>query len=279
MVAGVVFAVLCVCAAATVAGETAYQRDGVSFPLKVLDSTDQSRYLTHFNHVESQQPGGRFGTQTMNLHFTDAVLSELAHHPSVLQHAERLTGLPLADLRILSTTIFCKYRTSTNVSAVVGWHQDLTYWELVPQEAWGLWIAIDEATADGGALVYAAGLHAAGQLKHLTNPADNTNVLMAKQSIPPHLIKGAPMLCAELRPGEAVFHTGWTPHMSPPNYAQKRRLAFLVNFVTSGTELLPFSKEYTGNAEWRKPVLADDATFPPAITAVVKQQTAGHCDA
>jgi hypothetical protein len=66
--------------------------------------------------------------------------------------------------------------------------------------------------------------------------------------------------------------------MSPPSYAQKRRLAFLVNFVTSATELLPFSKDYSGNAEWRKPVLADDATFPPAITAVVKQQTAGHCE-
>ena len=146
------------------------RRDGVVYPLSVLSEEEVRRYRAHFDKLEAQQPGGHFGPHTMNLHLNDPVLWELACHPAVLEHAYKLTGT--TQLRMLSTTIFTKYRATTTTGSIVGWHQDLTYWELHPQEAWALWIAIDDMTASSGALEYAVGLHTSGQMQHVTNPED-----------------------------------------------------------------------------------------------------------
>ena len=252
-----------------------FEEDGVTFPLAVLTPEEQQKYAEHFDRIELQQPNERYAVQTMNLHFEDPVLWELARHPALLAHAQRLTGHSLDQLLIMSTTIFCKYKTATNTSAVVGWHQDLTYWELRPQQAWGLWVAIDEVVAESGALVYARGVQGHGQLPHVLSPDDKTNVLMAKQSIPPALLNEVPTATAVLRPGEGVFHGGWAPHMSPPNYARRRRLGFLVNFITEETELLPFSSAYAGEGEveWRRPVRITDTKLPIPMASATKAQS------
>ena len=256
-----------------------YEDDGFMFPLGVLTADEQQKYLKHFDRIEAQQPNGRFDAQTMNLHFEHPIVWELARHPKLLAHVQRLTGFSLDQLLIMSTTIFCKYQTATNVSAVVGWHQDLTYWELRPQQAWGLWLAIDDVIPESGALVYAAGMHTRGQLHHVESPDDDTNILMAKQSISPALLSGAPTATAVLRPGEAVFHGGWAPHMSTPNYSRRRRLGFLVNFITAETEVLPFSAAYAGegNVEWRRPVQIMNTGFPPTVVREV-QATASSAE-
>ena len=247
-----------------------YARDGVIYPLKVLDAAELERFIAHFNKIEKQQTGGHFGAQVVNLHLTDPVLFDLAHHPSIIRLAQNLTGRHADKLRIMSTTVFCKYPTSSNVAAIVGWHQDLTYWELAPREAWTLWLAIDASTVENGALVYDTGMNSAGQMRHVENPEDEANALMAKQSIPPDLLDGAQKVAAELRPGEAAFHDGWTPHMSPRNFGSQRRLGFVVNFITAETELRPFSAKYQGHDEWRKPVLANATHFPPIITTTAR---------
>ena len=244
---------------------TPYERDGVIHPIAMLDAHDQHRFAAHFDKIEALEHGGRFTPQVVNLHLTDPVIWNLTRHPAVIQLAQKMTGRDAAELQILSTTIFCKYPTKTNRSAVVGWHQDLTYWELSPPEAWTLWIAIDEATVDNGALMYATGMHAGGQLQHIEDPTDETNVLMAKQSIPTTLLDGSRKVTAALKPGEAVWHDGWAPHTSPPNFSTKRRLGFVVNFIRGSTQLRPFSAKYEGYAEWRKPVLANCTHFPPAV--------------
>jgi hypothetical protein len=56
MMTCVVIAALFVTAASTTS-EADYQRDGVTFPLKVFEVAEHARYLAHFNHIETEQPG------------------------------------------------------------------------------------------------------------------------------------------------------------------------------------------------------------------------------
>lgn len=115
-------------------------------------------------------------------------------------------------------------------------HQDCTYANLVPADgALTAWLALTDAPAEAGCLVFARGSHTHGQLEHVTDARDGAqvrdNLLAFNQTVPGYTAAdGSP---APLRAGEASLHSFRTVHWSPPNRTPHRRVGLAIRYVAA----------------------------------------------
>lgn len=101
------------------------------------------------------------------------------------------------------------------------WHQDDAYFAVTPLDMiCGVWIALDEATADNGCMHVLPGGHLEGPLKHFHDrdceimPDRLEKAEAEKRAVP-----------IPLPPGGALFFSGLLPHFTPPNTSPDRRRA------------------------------------------------------
>jgi ectoine hydroxylase-related dioxygenase (phytanoyl-CoA dioxygenase family) len=119
------------------------------------------------------------------------------------------------------------------------WHQDYAYWPLGQPNAVTIWIALDDVTADNGAVRMAAGSQLLGErlpavfgtgasyfaerrpavVRPITDPVD----------------AGLDVEVLELAPGEATMHHALTWHASGANTTDRPRRAAVVRYVADGT--------------------------------------------
>lgn len=105
------------------------------------------------------------------------------------------------------------------------WHHDLTYWPILGDQVCTLWLALDPATAESGAVEYVKGSHRWGQR-------------FAPVAFRPEIEYGEPLppvpdidaqrgeleiVQYELEPGDCTLHHGLTVHGAPGNASQDRR--------------------------------------------------------
>lgn len=168
-------------------------------------------------------------TQLGPLHYRDKVHTvlmsayQLCTHPTVLDTVEQFIG---ADILLYNSTYIIK---EPGAAQHVAWHQDLTYWGLVDDDAQvSMWLALAPATLDSGCMEMLPGSHLAGRVEHRPTD-DETNVLLMGQQIDE--VDTSTAVPATLDPGEASFHHGWTIHASRPNVSNDRRIGLNVQFV------------------------------------------------
>jgi hypothetical protein len=119
------------------------------------------------------------------------------------------------------------------------WHQDYAYWPLGQPNAVTIWIALDEVTADNGAVRMAPGSQLLGErlptvfgtgasyfaerrptgVRPITDPAG----------------AGLEVEVLELATGEATMHHALTWHASGANTTDRPRRAAVVRYVADGT--------------------------------------------
>jgi hypothetical protein len=119
------------------------------------------------------------------------------------------------------------------------WHQDYAYWPLGQPNAVTIWVALDDVTADNGAVRMATGSHLLGErlptvfgtgasyfaerrpsvVRPITDPAD----------------AGLDVEVLELAAGEATMHHALTWHASGANTTDRPRRAAVVRYVADGT--------------------------------------------
>lgn len=240
--------------------------DGFEFPIRVFTDDEALQIKGILDKVEIEEYQGRFHSQTMNLHLTHREIWKWIQHPNLLSMASEVSGLPKEDLLIMASTIFVKYPAAPgeNASGTVGWHQDLTYWNLEPQEAFTTWVAVDPVTEERGCMEILPKAHEK-VLKHELQENTVDNILMNKQAIPESLMAIKDRVCVELAPGHMSVHGGWTPHTSKPNKSSKRRLGIVVNWIPKHVQLRPSLYNLTEYPEWRLPVSPTDEGFPPKV--------------
>lgn len=84
----------------------------------------------------------------------------LAGHPAILDAVEDLIG---PNILVYTSTWFIKEPEST---AIAAWHQDATYFGLLPYVHVTAWLALTDATAENGCMEFLPGSHGGGQLPH-----------------------------------------------------------------------------------------------------------------
>lgn len=108
------------------------------------------------------------------------------------------------------------------------WHQDLAYFNLQKNTTVvGVWIALDEATAENGCMHIIPGSHIEGPMIHFKRrdwQICDTDVPVARDTVVP------------LQPGGCLFWHGLTHHGSPANQTEKRRRALQLHYKPASSE-------------------------------------------
>ena len=110
------------------------------------------------------------------------------------------------------------------------WHQDNAYFSYAPLDAiLGVWIALDDATAENGCMHTIPGGHTAGAFRHHhgTDCEIDRGLLEIERAVP-----------VPVPAGGAMFFYGLLPHQTPPNFSPGRRRALQFHFRGAQTQKL-----------------------------------------
>jgi hypothetical protein len=201
-----------------------YRKDGILFPIPVLDEAEVSRLAAAIEETErslGQRPQGQLAGQC-HLHFAWA--RRLATNSKILDIVEDIIG---PDILAHSTTIFKKY---PGEGTYVSWHQDGYYMNLDIPDLVSVWIAITDSDRDNGCLRVERGSHRKGILAHQMTATSERNLLTSGIQLDSAVEESATMDVV-LRAGDASLHHVNLVHGSDANYSAKARAGFAMRFV------------------------------------------------
>jgi len=200
-----------------------YERNGYHFPIPVLDAAEVARYRAELEAFERGQGGPLRGPKMFKSHLLFRWVDELMRHPRVLDAVEDVLG---PNLLAWNTHFFIK---EPGDERYVGWHQDLTYWNLEPDEALTAWIALSPSTPESGAMRMVPGSHTREVVPHVDTWKPGA-MLTRGQEIAVEVDEDQAIDVA-LRPGEMSLHHHKIFHASPPNRADDRRIGLAIRYI------------------------------------------------
>ncbi|HYC90766.1 MAG TPA: phytanoyl-CoA dioxygenase family protein [Thermoanaerobaculia bacterium] len=208
----------------TSAQKTAYERDGVLFPLAALRDAETARYRARVEEALALDPENH---KLPHLKFDWAL--ELATHPAVVAAAESVLG----KTAIWGAMVL---RKEPHSRSFVSWHQDGAYREFGPGDCVTAWIALADSVPRNGCMQVVRGSHHT-RLPHHDQPEPDNMIRLGK-----HVecsIDGAAVTDVVLRAGEMSLHHNDIIHGSQPNTSDQPRIGFIVRFMKLG---LPWSE-------------------------------------
>lgn len=173
--------------------------------------------------VESVTPEDRLDYVRKFMWFVkyDERLMAMAYKPVLLQVVRRVLG---AEPEMFQEMALMK---PPGIGREKPWHQDHAYFDL-PQgtKVVGVWIAMDDADLENGAMVFLAGGHHDGPRPHF----QRRDWQICDAQVP----KGGKVVAPLPRGGALVFD-GLVPHGTPNNLSGRRRRALQFHYVAKGT--------------------------------------------
>jgi ectoine hydroxylase-related dioxygenase (phytanoyl-CoA dioxygenase family) len=143
--------------------------------------------------------------------------------PRILDYVQDLLG---QDLICWGSHFFCKMPGDERR---VSWHQDASYWPLTPSKTVTVWLAIDDADVENGAMTVIPGSHVHGQIDFDDSDTTEHNVL--NQTVNDAREHGDEPVALTMRAGQISLHTDLLLHGSEPNLSERRRCGLTMRFV------------------------------------------------
>lgn len=203
-----------------------FSSEGYLTNIEIMSPEAMTPYREEFDRLEAA--AGKQASQVglTNLHKQNPRIWELVSHPRVLAAVSEILG---PNLLLLGSHFFCKYPDIAE--SYVSWHQDVTYWGLIPPKAVTLWLSIDGADITNGCMRFIPRSHHRGLLPH-GNAKAKGNLLSVNQEIPSNLIDDSQAYNIELPPGSASLHHGMLIHGSNSNRSSRRRCGLTMRFTS-----------------------------------------------
>ena len=131
-----------------------YQREGVIFPLRILDVEKAGILADHCSVLQSRMGHWVVSPQISKPHLVSRAIADVIRTETLLDAVESIIR---PDILCGTVTVFAKPPKS---GGYVGWHQDRTYWGLSPEEQ-GVtaWLALTDAHCDNGCMSVLRGSH------------------------------------------------------------------------------------------------------------------------
>ena len=129
-----------------------YRRDGYHFPIEVLSSAETRALRGKLEAYERSSGGPIAGDMRHKPHLYLTFLSDLIHHPRILDAVEDVLG---PNLLVWSTSFFIK---EPDNAGFVSWHQDATYWGLSSPDVMTVWVAFTPANLLNGCMMFMPGI-------------------------------------------------------------------------------------------------------------------------
>lgn len=124
------------------------------------------------------------------------------------------------------------------VGRATPWHEDSSYWKNRLDRYDGLvsvWLALDDSNRENGCLQVIPGSHLDRGFARYVAVERETNTF-------PTQLEGVEArngVCLELRRGECSLHDGRIVHGAAANTSRRRRLGFVMRYVTAGARINP----------------------------------------
>lgn len=201
-----------------------YHRDGVLFPIPVLDRAEVAQFRAALEEMEryfGRRPAPAEVGQS-HLHFAWA--ARLATHPRILDAVEDLIG---PDIIVHASTIFHKYPFE---GAYVSWHQDSYFLQLDRADFVSAWVALSDSNQENGCLRVVRGSHRSGRLHHTDSAASENNMLVSGLNIAV-AVQEEEATDVVLRAGEMSLHHLHIVHGSNANHSPHGRIGFAIRYV------------------------------------------------
>lgn len=225
--------------------KAAYDRDGVIVLDGALSTDEVERLRTETEAIAKGERGSLLGVdpeadgdpmqRLLAIHFPHKISDVMAatlKHPTIVRALIELIG---PDVKAMQSMLFFKSAGKPGQA----WHQDEFYIPTRDRSLAGVWIALDDATEENGALWFHPGSHQHGilwQTKAHEDPRfDSSNEAFGF----PYPREGG-VLC-EAKAGDVVIFDGYVLHRSLSNRSETGFRRALVNHVMSARSLLPWS--------------------------------------
>lgn len=197
-----------------------FNERGFLFPLDGLNTEEAKNHLEFVNHLmdETNRRGGN-GYTINGKHSFLRTLYDIAQHPRILDVIRDLVG---EDIHAWGTHYFSK---EAGDPKQVAWHQDASYWPLLPSRTVTVWLAIDDVDEENSAMQVIPGSHRKGHLpwKEVDSPAVLDQELTGVGSL------GDPVsIC--LKAGQFSVHSDMLAHGSNPNTSSRRRCGLTIRY-------------------------------------------------
>nr|BFE56240.1 hypothetical protein GCM10020063_007660 [Dactylosporangium thailandense] len=168
------------------------------------------------------------GVSVRSAYFMDQIdewFAEFGNREDFKDLLRRVTGWE-PELYVVET-----FNKPAGIGSAASAHQDCAFLPLEPMDVVHLWIAIDDATIENGALRYWMGSHRGGLREHI--PAQ-----WGQQVGHEFVGDSGEATVMEVPAGCAAIHSGLIIHDSPPNTSSKRRLGLLCGYRGAHTRYL-----------------------------------------
>ena len=201
---------------------TTFHRDGVRFPIRVLDDAELANARAHVAQVEATQGSALKRFDRSHLYFRWAY--ELAQHPRVVDAVSELLG---DDVIVWGSLILSK---PPHDPGFVAWHQDGAYAGFLGEApAVSAWIALSDSTIESGCMRVVPGSHKQKLAHEVTNAPQN---LLSHGHEIAAKVDEATAVDVQLHAGEMSLHHVDIIHGSNPNQSSWARTGFIVRYTT-----------------------------------------------
>lgn len=201
-----------------------FNENGFIFPLDVFTGGEAESNRDYFDELMLSAENKGHNSYSINgWHRSCVGIYDLVTDHRILDYVQDLLG---KDLICWGSHFFCKMPGD---SKQVSWHQDASYWPLTPSKTITVWLAIDDANIENGAMEVIPGSHLDGQIPFEDSKPKEENVL--NQSV--QNFEGLDALVPfEMKAGQISLHTDLLLHGSKPNKSVYRRCGLTMRFVS-----------------------------------------------
>jgi phytanoyl-CoA hydroxylase len=161
------------------------------------------------------------------MHDLDPVFSAFSRHPRLAALAKGLFARPL----LLQSMFIFK---QPHIGGEVTWHQDSTFLTTEPLSAIGFWFALEDATAENGAMMALRGGHKGTLRQRFHRDGDG----MAMDILDPTPFPAGPKVSLAAKKGSLVVLHGKLPHWSGPNRSDRSRHAYTLHAIDGAADYL-----------------------------------------
>ena len=203
----------------------AFNRVGYIKGIPIFDAAEIGEHRQYFDTLlASVLSEGGSSYSIISAHMKYGKVYDLLTHPKIVACVKDLVG---EDVIGWGAHYFCKM---PHDSKIVGWHQDAGYWPLTPSKTVTVWLAIDDASVENGAMRFIAGSHHLGHLTARHSDPDENSVL--GQTVENAETYGE-AVDVELKAGEISIHTDLLLHGSNANPSPKRRCGLTLRYCAT----------------------------------------------
>lgn len=219
-----------------------FQDDGVVGPLTILSQQEaQEAYQQYMEWISTLPQQQLAGDARFKSHLYLFFVNRIARHPTLVKAVQE--ALQTSNILLWSSDFNVKLPNSPQCFEP---HQDSTYAGLQPASSClTAWIALssDPVGIEQGCLSFWKGSHTQGQLPHVENVNNTTNMLSRRQQLSSPLDHPNDCIAIPLHGGQATLHSFFTVHASGPNVSSKPRVGLALRYMDANVRQVGTTRE------------------------------------